>query len=77
MGVLAVLNAYSMRVCLSIAITEMAVQHKNTSYSDNSCPIPDDENRKDNVTKSDIKRYDWSEETQVKCFIREFLFLDY
>lgn len=67
MGVLAVLNAYSMRVCLSIAITEMTVSHKanSTNSTDNTCPILD-EDRKSDESSSNSKRYDWSEEMQVR-----------
>ncbi|XP_011152282.1 putative inorganic phosphate cotransporter isoform X2 [Harpegnathos saltator] len=62
MGVLAVLNAYSMRVCLSIAITEMTVvDNKTHSNSDNTCPIPDDVKDEEKIITS--KRYHWKGET--------------
>lgn len=63
MGFLAILNAYSMRVCLSITITEMApTTHKESI--DDTCPY----NRtisEDEGNKKDVKLYDWDEYTQV------------
>lgn len=62
MGFLAILNAYTMRVCLSITITEMAVSVKH-NYTDDTCPKEVEDS---NSTKSTGDRYDWSERTQVK-----------
>lgn len=62
MGFLAILNAYSMRVCLSITITEMApTTHKESI--DDTCPY----NRtisEDEGNNKDVKLYDWDEYTQ-------------
>lgn len=63
MGFLAILNAYTMRVCLSITITEMAYPiHVN--YTDDSCPYNTTDNKNENDAK-DAQRYDWDEHTQV------------
>ncbi|KAF6202200.1 hypothetical protein GE061_004598 [Apolygus lucorum] len=66
MGFCGVANAYIMRGCLSIAITQMVREHSvdNFNQSDpDACPYPDDYNRVKNVSlKSD--GYDWSEQTQ-------------
>lgn len=40
MGFLAVLNAYTMRIALSVAITEMVVKKNSTGPSDDTCPDP-------------------------------------
>lgn len=58
MGFLALLNAYTMRVCLSITITEMTCQtHLNNSGNTNRSNV------NEHVIK-DIKCYDWDEYTQ-------------
>ncbi|KAL6443630.1 hypothetical protein ACFW04_001629 [Cataglyphis niger] len=62
MGFLAILNAYTMRVCLSITITEMAYPiHVN--YKDDTCPYNTTNNKNENDPK-DAQRYDWDEHTQ-------------
>ncbi|CAH2005053.1 unnamed protein product [Acanthoscelides obtectus] len=63
MGFLAVVNAYTMRVSLSIAITEM-VAPSNSSYIDDpdACMV-NDTRSKASVTNRDIL-YDWDEKTQ-------------
>lgn len=53
MGFLALFNAYAMRVCLSITITEMVIQTH-------------DEDSSGYVTKtSNVKQYNWDGITQV------------
>lgn len=60
MGFLALMNAYTMRICLSITITEMTIPiHHN--YTDNTCPRIKGEEEK-NISTTD--RYDWDEPTQ-------------
>lgn len=46
MGFLAITNAYTMRICLSVAITEMVKKNKrNETEFDGGdyCPIPEDQ----------------------------------
>lgn len=63
MGFLAVVNAYTMRICLNLAITEMVIK-KESGVDDDDKPkycIPA------NVTgteKPSLGEYDWSEEMQ-------------
>nr|XP_023026033.1 putative inorganic phosphate cotransporter isoform X2 [Leptinotarsa decemlineata] len=64
MGFLAVVNAYTMRVSLSIAITEMVAPHDSKEIIDpDSCPVPGQMNSTASVTNKDIL-YDWDETTQ-------------
>nr|XP_031845946.1 putative inorganic phosphate cotransporter isoform X2 [Nomia melanderi] len=66
MGFLALLNAYAMRVCLSITITEM-VQPADAAHesADHTCDKFDDERSHPNRTiPSDAKLYDWDAVTQ-------------
>ncbi|KAL0099190.1 hypothetical protein PUN28_020042 [Cardiocondyla obscurior] len=60
MGFLAILNAYTMRICLSITITEMT-NPINHTFTDDTCPA-----QAKNSTKEtdDVERYDWDEYTQ-------------
>ncbi|XP_063362118.1 putative inorganic phosphate cotransporter isoform X1 [Cydia amplana] len=62
MGFLAVANAYTMRVCLNIAITQM-VRRKaaSTGYAEGSCPAEVEETTAD---PNDLSGFDWNEETQ-------------
>ncbi|XP_012271666.1 putative inorganic phosphate cotransporter isoform X2 [Orussus abietinus] len=63
MGFLALFNAYTMRICLSIAITEMVVPeagHHNESRDD-TCPM---ENNTSDSPVSSGGTYDWDEYTQ-------------
>lgn len=64
MGFLAILNAYTMRICLSITITEMTIPiHHNYSNDTERCPKIDvDEKQEIDITN----RYDWDEHTQVR-----------
>lgn len=41
MGFLAVANAYTMRVCLNIAITQMVHRPPHSAGNDGSCPASD------------------------------------
>ncbi|XP_025837209.1 putative inorganic phosphate cotransporter isoform X2 [Agrilus planipennis] len=66
MGFLAILNAYSMRVTLSIAITEMVVSsNKSSNYSD-ACPSYESSSgsTSSSVIKDPSKLYNWDEATQ-------------
>ncbi|KYN14370.1 PREDICTED: putative inorganic phosphate cotransporter isoform X1 [Trachymyrmex cornetzi] len=62
MGFLAILNAYTMRVCLSITITEMAVSIKHNYTDQDTCKY--DLNEKESLTNSTEGKYDWDERTQ-------------
>ncbi|KAG7210886.1 hypothetical protein KM043_012367 [Ampulex compressa] len=67
MGFLALLNAYAMRVCLSITITEMVQipSHTTNAIVDDTCNISQDDIHNNNEKKtvsSDV--YDWDEYTQ-------------
>lgn len=42
MGFFALVNAYTMRITLSFAITEMVVRVNNSGHEDNTCPIIDE-----------------------------------
>ncbi|XP_050591921.1 putative inorganic phosphate cotransporter [Bombus affinis] len=67
MGFLALFNAYAMRVCLSITITEMVIpMHENTAhFYDNTCPVRNESGKGgNNGTQSYAKRYEWSETMQ-------------
>ena len=46
MGFLAIANAYTMRVCLSVAITEMVVHHENdtSEIHPEACPSDNENN---------------------------------
>lgn len=41
MGFLGILNAYTMRITLSIAITEMVIPNNATNELEGFCPAPD------------------------------------
>ncbi|KAL6261910.1 hypothetical protein P5V15_006993 [Pogonomyrmex californicus] len=62
MGFLAILNAYTMRVCLSITITEMAIRI-NHNYTDDTCLAEESTNSNDSNDQYD-NRYHWDERTQ-------------
>uniref|UniRef100_V5GIW1 Sialin n=1 Tax=Anoplophora glabripennis TaxID=217634 RepID=V5GIW1_ANOGL len=64
MGFLAVVNAYTMRVSLSIAITEMVASSNETDSVDvDACPADNSTSSSGSVTDSNIL-YDWDETTQ-------------
>lgn len=62
MGFLAIVNAYTMRICLNLAITEMAKKINSTSVNqEDICPEPDDVG---NSTAGLRAEYEWSGGTQ-------------
>lgn len=62
MGFLAIVNAYTMRICLSVAITEMVVKKvSNGTLADDECPDPDETNSGGSTGGGD---FDWSESLQ-------------
>lgn len=64
MGSLAVVNAYAMRICLSIAITQMVKPQENSSNStvlDKTCPSSESTSS----ISSGTGTYEWDEYTQV------------
>ncbi|OXU19822.1 hypothetical protein TSAR_009977 [Trichomalopsis sarcophagae] len=64
MGFLALFTAYAMRVCLSIAITQMVVPIEETKeYLDDTCPTFEDE-APANSTAFKGGTFEWSEYTQ-------------
>ncbi|KAG4078473.1 hypothetical protein HA402_009185 [Bradysia odoriphaga] len=62
MGFLALVNAYTMRITLSVAITEMVVRVNNTEHEDNTCPDFGNEGGGSGSTHSGT--YEWSQELQ-------------
>lgn len=66
MGFLALFNAYAMRVCLSITITEMVQQESTSNHTDDTtCPIMEEDQIHTNETRpSNAKRYNWDTVTQ-------------
>ncbi|XP_076263007.1 putative inorganic phosphate cotransporter [Rhynchophorus ferrugineus] len=64
MGFFAIANAYTMRVSLSLAITEMVVPIKTTQYYDPDACIPEETNATNSVIKDQTTLYDWDEKTQ-------------
>ncbi|XP_057660211.1 sialin-like isoform X2 [Diorhabda carinulata] len=63
MGFLAVVNAYSLRVSLNIAITEMVVPGTSSYYDEDSCPSENANKTHNSVTNTAIL-YDWDETTK-------------
>lgn len=72
MGFLAILNAYTMRVCLSITITEMAVSIEH-NYTDDTCRYDLTEKENGTAVNSTKVKYDWDERTQVKDILHEII----
>lgn len=64
MGFLAIVNAYTMRICLSVAITEMVVKkpYNNDTDREGDFCIPEDLD--DGTPASTGGDFDWSENTQ-------------
>lgn len=62
MGFFAIVNAYAMRVCLNVAITEIVVKNGNNSDLENHqyCPADDD----DVGGGSGGGEFDWSQQLQ-------------
>lgn len=68
MGFLGLFNAYAMRICLSIAITEMVVPLNITEeFIDDTCSELANK-QLSNVTTVHGGTYEWSEYTQVRKF---------
>ena len=69
MAFAALFNLYAMRICLSIAITEMVVPLNVTEeLIDDTCSHLSSP-QLENVTRvADSGNYDWSEYTQVRIF---------
>lgn len=64
MGFFAIANAYTMRICLNMAITEMTVTRtSNGTVADGYCPVA---NLTESITeaKPNTDKYDWSEVQQ-------------
>lgn len=59
-GFLAILNAYTMRICLSIAITEMVNKTTSVEEDEGVCPIDDNANMED-FTGGE---FNWDQELQ-------------
>ena len=69
MGFLALFNAYAMRICLSIAITEMVVPLNITEeFIDDTCSNLASETLTNVTTVFSRGTYEWSEYTQVREF---------
>ncbi|PSN49739.1 putative inorganic phosphate cotransporter [Blattella germanica] len=64
MGFLAVANAYTMRVCLSVAITEMVVQEDSKESVTNPDACPSEPTDSNSTTTTQGGTFDWDEETQ-------------
>ncbi|XP_047024277.1 putative inorganic phosphate cotransporter isoform X1 [Helicoverpa zea] len=65
MGFLAVANAYTMRVCLNIAITQMVHRPAHSAGNDGSCPSPDLEQITGEATDpTELTGFNWDEATQ-------------
>ncbi|XP_031354995.1 putative inorganic phosphate cotransporter [Photinus pyralis] len=64
MGFLAILNAYTMRTTLSIAITEMVIPRNSTSSGDHGCQVEGDSEGDGPIIKNPEDLYDWDETTQ-------------
>lgn len=62
MGFLAIVNAYTMRICLNVAITEMVMKHPNNASESSGefCVAPGGETA-ENIGGGD---YEWSEGLQ-------------
>lgn len=70
MGFLAVVNAYTMRICLNVAITEMVGKDDDNETNADSCPLPDDWDPENKGGE-----FDWSE--QLQGFILSAFFYGY
>ncbi|XP_053987943.1 putative inorganic phosphate cotransporter isoform X1 [Hylaeus volcanicus] len=66
MGFLALFNAYAMRVCLSITITEMVYPSTSENHTEDVCEYEPDVFAVTNLTRTSVngKRYDWDGITQ-------------
>lgn len=61
MGLLAQANSYTMRICISLAITQMVVKNKSFESSDGACPS----SNSTRTTNSEAGTYEWNEKLQV------------
>lgn len=58
MGFFAVVNAYTMRISLSVAITEMVIPINSTDYDNpDSCPFPSDHGNNSNAVTVNFSHY--------------------
>lgn len=62
MGFLGVVNAFTMRICLSLAITQMVVETESSTISDDTCPS----SNSTSTTNSAEGTYEWDESLQVR-----------
>lgn len=71
MGFLAFFNAYTLRICLSMAITQMVKPLNNTEEHsiDETCPDYSDHHLKNTTVVRAVGTFEWSEYTQVRIFI--------
>ncbi|XP_046627274.1 putative inorganic phosphate cotransporter isoform X1 [Neodiprion virginianus] len=60
MGFIAVVNAFTMRICLSLAITEMVVETDSSEITDETCPSTNSTS----TTNSAVGTYEWDESLQ-------------
>uniref|UniRef100_A0AAR5QA61 Major facilitator superfamily (MFS) profile domain-containing protein n=2 Tax=Dendroctonus ponderosae TaxID=77166 RepID=A0AAR5QA61_DENPD len=64
MGFFAIVNAYTMRVSLSLAITEMVIPINATEYYDPEACTPVGSNQTNSAIRDQSTLYDWDEKTQ-------------
>ncbi|KAK9693157.1 Major Facilitator Superfamily [Popillia japonica] len=65
MGFLAIVNAYTMRISLSVAITEMVASSNSSSHNgEDTCSYPDDSGNNTGSVTDEDKLYDWDQTTQ-------------
>lgn len=66
MGFLAIAVAYTMRVCLAVAIVEMVVPTNHTGIGTDAiiCPVDPPPEGSGNSTEKDTIRYNWNQEQQ-------------
>ncbi|XP_060522418.1 putative inorganic phosphate cotransporter isoform X2 [Cylas formicarius] len=64
MGFLAIINSYTMRVSISVAITEMVPPKNSSSHKSDICSYSDSGSSTTNSVTDGSKLYDWNESTQ-------------
>lgn len=67
MGCLGITNAFAMRVCLSVAITQMVqktVSNSSSIEAGDTCPVIDEENSFSSPSQINSGTFEWSEELQ-------------
>lgn len=62
MGFLAIVNAYTMRICLNVAITEIVKKVNQSDYEGDFCPIEEDDLGGGNTSGGG--QFEWSEQLQ-------------